>query len=96
MKIQEVIWLETVEDKIIRKHQVHPFEAEQALMNRPHIRFMERGHQPGEDLYAAFGQSEGGRYPAVYFIAKSNQRALIVTARDMTRKEKRTYGQKHK
>lgn len=94
MKIEEIIWLEAVEDKIVRKHQVHPFEVEQALMNYPHVRFMEREHQPGEDLYAAFRQSDGGRYLAVYFIAKPKQRALIVKARDMTRKEKRTYGRK--
>jgi hypothetical protein len=55
MYIQDVIWLEEIEDKIISKHQVWPEEAEQALMSHPYVRFMERGHRPGEDLYAAFG-----------------------------------------
>lgn len=94
MIIRDTIWLEEVEDKIIRKHHVQPAEAEQALMNRPHVRFMERGHQPGEDLYAAFGRSNGGRYLAIYFILKPDSVALIITAREMTRKEVRTYGRK--
>lgn len=94
MNIQDIIWLETVEDKVIRKHSVQPVEVEEALTGKPHVRFMERGHQPGEDLYAAFGQTDSGRYLAVYFILKNSRTALIVTARDMTRKEIRSYGRK--
>lgn len=94
IQINEAIWLEEIEDKIIRKHQVRPVEVEQALQNQPHIRFMERGHHPDEDLYAAFGQTDGGRYLAVYFILKPANVALIITARDMTDKEKRAYGKR--
>lgn len=94
MKVQNIIWLEAVEDKIVQKHQVYPEEVEEILAGKPHVRFMERGHQPGEDLYAAFGQIDGGRYLAVYFILKNPQTALIVTARDMTRKEIKRYGRK--
>jgi len=94
MIIQRVIWLEEIEEKIIRKHGVRPNEVEQALMNRPHVRFMERGHRPGEDLYAAFGQTDAGRYLTVYFVLKSHNAVLIVTAREMTAKEIRTYGRK--
>jgi hypothetical protein len=56
MKIQEIIWLESVEDKIIGKHQVHPFEVEQLLNNRPHIRFMELGHQPAKIYMPLLGK----------------------------------------
>lgn len=94
MLIRDIIWLETVEDKIIRKHQVQPDEVEETLDGKPHVRFMERGQRVGEDLYAAFGQTENGRYLAVYFILKMNRAALIITARDMTRKEIRSYGRK--
>jgi hypothetical protein len=55
---------------------------------------MERGHRPDQDLYAAFGQTDGGRYLAVYFILKPDNAALIITARDMTDKEKRAYGKR--
>ncbi len=94
MYIQDIIWLEEIEDKIISKHQVWPEEAEQALMSHPYVRFMERGHRPGEDLYAAFGQTDAGRYLAVYFILKPHNAALVITARDMTEKEIRAYGKR--
>lgn len=94
MNVQDIIWLEAVEDKIIQKHHIQPEEVEETLTGKPHVRFMERGHQPGEDLYAAFGQTHGGRYLAVYFILKNSRTALIITARDMTRKEIRSYGRK--
>ncbi len=94
MPIQDIIWLEEVEDKIIRKHNAWPGEVEQALDNRPLVRFMERGHTPGEDLYAAFGQTDAGRYLVVYFVRKTEAEALIVTAREMTDREKRNYGRR--
>ena len=94
MNIRDIIWREEVEDKIIRKHGVWPDEAEQALTNRPHVRFMEQGHRPGEDLYAAFGQTNAGRYLTIYFLLKSQNTALIVTAREMTTKEIRAYGKR--
>jgi len=92
MQIWDVIWLEEIEDKIWREHHVSPIEVEEALISRPYVRFMEREHRPGEDLYAAFGQTLGGRYLTVFFIFKPPHTALIVTARDMTRRERRTYG----
>jgi hypothetical protein len=94
MKVQDVVWLAEVEEKIISKHNVWPDEVEQVLQAQPYVRFMERGHRPGEDLYAAFGQTEGGRYLAIYFILKLSRAALVITARDMTDKEKRSYGKK--
>ena len=94
MIIRDVIWLEEFEEKIIWKHGVQPAEVEQVLMNRPHIRLMERGYRPGEDLYAAFGQTDGDRYLAVYFILKPENMALIITDRDMTKREIRSYGRK--
>jgi len=94
MNIRDIIWRAEVEDKIIRKHGVWSDEAEQALANRPHVRFMEQGHRPGEDLYAAFGQTDAGRYLTIYFLLKSQNTALIVTAREMTTKEIRAYGKR--
>jgi hypothetical protein len=92
--IRDTIWLEEIEEKIIRKHNVWPEEAEEALRNRLRVRFIERGHRRGEDIYAAFGQSKAGRYLVVYFILKQENIALILSARDMTTKERKTYGSK--
>lgn len=92
--VRDLIWLEEVEEKIVHKHRVYPDEVEEVFLRRPHIRFMERGHRPDEDLYAAFGQSDAGRYLAVYFILKPGPAGLVITARDMTEKEKGAYGRK--
>ena len=40
------------------------------------------------------GRTDAGRYLMVYFIWKSDARALPISARDMTDKEKRRYGKK--
>lgn len=37
-------------------------ETRQVLLSRPRIRFAEKGNTPGDDVYAAFGQTYSGRY----------------------------------
>jgi len=57
-------------------------EVRQALLNNPRIRFAENGYIEGEDVYAAFGQTFGGRYLSVFFIFKpSDNTAIIISAR---------------
>jgi uncharacterized DUF497 family protein len=60
----------------------------------PRYRFIERGKYRGEHLYLALGVTDAGRYLSVFFIYKKDRRALIVTARDMTEKERRRYAKK--
>jgi uncharacterized DUF497 family protein len=88
------IWRNDVIDKLAWKHQVQVEEVVEVYQNRPRAERIERGHRPGEDLYVALGQTDAGRYLAVFFIYKKDGRALIITARDMTRKERRRYGRK--
>lgn len=65
------------------------------MLNQPRIRFAEKGRIEGNDVYAAFGQSFGGRYLAVFFIYKPDTRtAIIISARDMSDKERKAYGRK--
>ena len=94
MNIVGVIWLEEVVDKLAWKHRVATEEVEDVLALSPQFRFLERGKVAGEDLYAAFGRSEAGRHLAVFFIHKTTHEALIVSARDTTRNERRTYGRR--
>ena len=94
MRIDTYIWLDRIEDKIISKHGVYPHEVEEMLSNAPRTIFREKGYTANEDVYAAFGQTYGGRYVVAYYIYKPDHRALILSARDMTRKEKRRYGRK--
>lgn len=94
MRILRVIWLREIVDKLDWKHNVSTNEAEQVLRNRPRFRFVERGRVHGEDMYAAMGQTDEGRYLIVYFIHKSGGAALIISARDMDKKERRQYERK--
>jgi len=46
-------------------------------------------------VYAGFGQTMGGRYLTVFFIYKPTiKTAVIISARDMNERERRTYGRK--
>lgn len=94
MKIAGIIWLRDVVDKLAFKHRVEPYEVEEALNNRPGIRFVEKGKRKEEDVYMALGQSDAGRYLAVLFIYKKTREALILSARDMANKERKRYGKK--
>ena len=94
MKIDGLIWLRDIVDKLAWKHQVDPEEVEEALNNHPQIRFVEKGERKGEDVYMALGQTDAGRYLAVLFIYKKTEEALILSARDMANKERRQYGKK--
>jgi uncharacterized DUF497 family protein len=89
MKITGIIWLDSVVDKIEAKHGVSREEVYQVIQSRGMFRFVEKGHRRGENVYAAFGQTEAGRYLIVFFIHKPDHRILIVTARDMSFAERR-------
>lgn len=96
MRVKRIIWLPQIEDKLIRKHRVLVEEVEEVLFDPPyaHIRFVEKGYQQGEDMYVAYGQTAESRYLVVFFIRKSSGEALIISARDMDRKERRLYGRR--
>lgn len=91
MFIDDFIWLPDILDKLMVKHQVMQEEVEETFFNRPRYRFVESGYRKGEDVYAAGGQTDAGRYLIVFFIYKSNNTALILSARDMDKKERRRY-----
>ncbi len=91
MKIEEIIWLEDIVEKLDRKHCVRQSEVMEVLENKPKFRFVEKGHRKGENVYAALGQTYEGRYLIIFFVYKRNGRALIISARDMTKSERRLY-----
>ena len=64
------------------------------LTGKPKFRFVEKGERKGEDVYVALGQTTAGRYLSVLFIYKKTREVLILSARDMARKEKMIYGKK--
>jgi uncharacterized DUF497 family protein len=94
MNISGIIWLRNVVDKLLWKHRVTPDEVEEVLCQASRYRFIETGDVAGEDLYTAMGQTEVGRYLIVFFVYKTTGEALVISARDMTQKERRSYEKK--
>jgi hypothetical protein len=95
MKIVEIAWLQEVEEKCVRKHRVMPHEVEEVFRGNARFNFVEKGFRRGEDLYVARGRTKSGRYLMVYFIEKKDGSALVLSARPMTQRERRSYEQKH-
>ncbi len=94
MEITDFIWLPQVEEKIETKHGVMREEAEQVFDHQPKVRWWQKGKFQGEDVYRALGRTEEGRYLTVFFIHKLTGEALILSARDMDGKERRSYAKK--
>jgi uncharacterized DUF497 family protein len=94
MQITKVIWLPSVIDKLEWKHRITTREVEECLANAPRFKFAERGKHQGENVYVAFGQTDAGRYLAVWFIYKPPQEALVLSAREMDTRERKSYGKK--
>lgn len=92
MQVEDFIWLDEFTEKLERKHGVYPDEVETLFSNRPAIRRMQSGNVQGEHLYRALGQTAEGRYLTVIFIYKAATRSvLVISARDMDHKERRSY-----
>ena len=94
IEITDLIWLDEVIEKIESKHHVTTIEVEEALSGRAKIKKMQKGRFHGEHVYRGLGRTGGGRYLTVFFIHKRTGQALILSARDMDRKERRGYGKK--
>ena len=94
MKIDGIIWLRDIADKLEFKHNVTIEEVEETLNSMPKFRFVEKGERKGEDIYMALGRTDAGRYLSILFIYKKTKEALILSARDMAAKERKQYGKK--
>jgi uncharacterized protein len=93
MRIEGFIWLDEIIEKLEVKHKVSPFEVEEVFDRQPRFRYISKGRRnKKENVYAAYGQAEEGRYLVVFFIHKLGNLALIISARDMDNKERKQYG----
>lgn len=95
MDINEIVCPASIEDNLIGKHNISLEEVHEVLWSVPRVRFAERGFVDGEDIYVAFGQTYEGRFVSVFFVYKpSTGTAIVISARDMSAKERRSYGRK--
>jgi uncharacterized DUF497 family protein len=94
VKIESILWLEEILEKLWWKHRVDENEVVEVLRNRPRFRFVEGGTREGEDVYMAAGRTDAGRLLVVFFVLKTSKEALILSARDMSPAERRRYEHK--
>lgn len=94
--LKEIIWVDKFALKIQRKHHVTVVEVEESLLSRVIFRRSRRGMIEGEDVYMAYGKTLAGRYLFTVFIYKGQNMGLIISARDMTLRERRYYNARKK
>jgi uncharacterized DUF497 family protein len=94
LKIHALVWFGDVIEKLLTKHHVHQHEVKEVLHGKPRFLFVEKGNRPDEDVYAAMGKTSQGRRLIVFFVYTRGGRAIIVSARDMTKVERRRYEEK--
>jgi uncharacterized DUF497 family protein len=92
--IRDIIWFNRIVEKLAWKHNVLPSEVEEVLRGDCKIFRKEKGKIEGENLYNALGKTESGRFLSIFFIRKLGNKALIITARDMNKSERKRYGEK--
>ena len=52
MKIIGFVWLEKIIEKLEQKHNVRQYEVRGVIENNPKFRYVEKGLQPDENVYA--------------------------------------------
>jgi hypothetical protein len=93
--IRKIIWKDQFVEKLGRKHGVSVLEVEEVLNGNAHVRRVRKGRMKNEDVYAALGQSDAGRYLIIFHIRKVSGALLPISARDMDNAERKYY-EKHR
>ncbi len=73
MKIEGIIWLTEIVEKLAFKHDVEPDEVEEVFENKPKIRFVEKGERKGENV---FGTNSCGQILVRTFHLQENERSI--------------------
>jgi len=88
-------WDEGNSHKNEHKHGVAISESEQVFANEPLIVASDPRHSESEPRFNALGRTNEGRFMHVTFTLRDGARRLrVISARDMSRKERVVYAQK--
>lgn len=77
-------------DKNLRKHNISDKEAEQVFNDESNFIFEDEKHSGKEMRYGLFGQSGKRRKISIVFTVR-HDKVRIITARDMSKRERRSY-----
>ena len=83
-------WDDGNTDKNWERHRVTDAECEEVFFNEPIVLRHDPSHSATEPRWRALGQTDEGRYLFVAFTVRSG-RLRIISAREMTRREKTFY-----
>ena len=83
-------WDEGNTSKNWLKHKITPSECEQVFFNQPLVVQDDLKHSKNENRYYPLGQTDHKRTLFVVFTVRNNM-IRVISARDMSRKERRTY-----
>lgn len=83
-------WDESNALKIWEKHSVSQAECEQTFFNEPLVVGQDVKHSEEERRYYVLGMTDQGRRLFLVFTMRED-RIRVITARDMSRKERRIY-----
>lgn len=84
-RVREILWTERSEDHIAVQ-AITPDEVEQAVDTRPRLVLIGR-----EETEYVFSTTHAGRYVLVVLAEAMDGRDYVVTAREMTDSERRTF-----
>ena len=76
--------------KNLLRHGVEDWECEQVFFNSPLLVLDDPKHSVFEKRWAAFGKTDAGRFLVVVFTKRGNL-LRVISARDMSQKERRIY-----
>ena len=82
-------------DKNEEKHGVTNLECEEIFFNQPLIVARDPRHSAGEERHTALGRTLGKRLLFVAFTMRAGK-IRVISARPMSRKERKTYEEKNK
>ena len=77
-------------EKNWERHRVMPLEAEQVFFNSPLLAQADEAHSVQERRFFVLGQTDEGRELFVSFTMRV-KRIRVISARDMSRQERRIY-----
>lgn len=83
--------------KNVDKHDVSQSEAEQIFFNQPLLILADNKHSSHESRYHALGNTDDNRLLHITFTLRLDATLIrVISARNMHRKEKSSYGQSQK
>lgn len=94
-RIESFDWDDGNGRKSVDRHRVEQIEAEQIFTNRPLVILPGVKHSEDEARYHALGHADSGLYLQVSFTLREHgTRVGVISARDMSRRERAYYASK--